>query len=259
LESRFAHCFCFSFSVCFILKSQSPFTAAMSDSEVSDSGISSTSEEGNRLKSLLSLCPRYVVVPPNPPDGIAFALTGDAQKWDHLTYLHSGISNCKPGIWKAEMKVIEGAELGNCDREACLRWVAGLDEETELDFSISLNEWQAWDQMFKDRFDDSVAEWDEGLAWKHAGTYYDDGGLLNVLSTAYLTHEAAAKVLEGRGAGEEDINEGEWGGYLEHITLNDNPASMEDRIRNIGFTFGGLHCKLHLSHWRCRLLTFRYC
>ncbi|KAL7918433.1 hypothetical protein ACQKWADRAFT_323777 [Trichoderma austrokoningii] len=208
---------------------------------MSGSEISSTSEEGNRLKGLLSLCPRYVVVPPNSPDGISFALTGNAQEWEHLTYLHMGISNCKPGVWKAEVQTVEGAEPGNCDQEACLRWVADLDEETELDFSISLDEWQAWDQMLKDRFDNSAAGWDEGLAWKHAGTYYDDGGLMNVLSMAYLTHEAAAMVMEGKGAGEEAIDEDEWGYYLESITLNDSPANTEDEIRNLGFTFGGLH------------------
>jgi hypothetical protein len=97
--------------------------------------------------------------------------------------------------------------------------------------------------MLKDRFDDSAAGWDEGLAWKHAGTYYDDGGLFNVLSMAYLTREAAAMVMEGRGAGEEDIDEDEWGGYLETISLNEHFGG-EDRVRNMGFTFGGLHCKL---------------
>ncbi|PTB44806.1 hypothetical protein M441DRAFT_86126 [Trichoderma asperellum CBS 433.97] len=212
----------------------------MSDSE-DFSEISSTSEEGDRLRSLLSLCPRYVVVPPNPPDGIAFALTGNAQIWDHLTDLHSGISNCKPGIWKAEVKLVEGAEFGNCDTEACLRWVADLDEETELDFSISLDEWQGWDQMLKDRFDDSVVEWDEGIAWKHAGTYYDDGGLFNVISMAYLTREAAHMVIEGRDHEELEMDDDEYSGYLEHVTLNDSPIDEEDSLRNAGFTFGGLH------------------
>lgn len=217
----------------------------MSDSE-DFSEISSTSEEGDRLRSLLSLCPRYVVVPPNPPDGIAFALTGNAQIWDHLTDLHSGISNCKPGIWKAEVKLVEGAEFGNCDTEACLRWVADLDEETELDFSISLDEWQGWDQMLKDRFDDSVVEWDEGIAWKHAGTYYDDGGLFNVISMAYLTREAAHMVIEGRDHEELEMDDDEYSGYLEHVTLNDSPIDEEDSLRNAGFTFGGLHCKFQL-------------
>ncbi|KAL7928582.1 hypothetical protein V8C35DRAFT_317915 [Trichoderma chlorosporum] len=190
------------------------------------------SEEGDRLARLLSLCPRYVVVPANPPDGIAFALTGQCQEWDHVTYQHSGISNCKPGVWKAEVRTLPGAELGDADREACLRWVADLDESTELDFAVSLNEWQAWEQMFKDRFDDSV-QWGEGVTWKHGGTYYDDGGLFNVISTAYLTLEAAAKV-----DGDEYTEDDGYDGYLEMITLND---SLMDNERNSGFTFGGLH------------------
>ncbi|KAL7948132.1 hypothetical protein V8C42DRAFT_316780 [Trichoderma barbatum] len=192
-------------------------------------------EDGDRLAGLLSLCPRYVVVPANPPDGIAFTLTGHCSEWDQLTYQHSGISNCKPGVWRAEMREIPGAELGDADCEACLRWVAELDESTELDFAISLDEWQAWEQMFKDRFDDSV-EWDQGIAWKHGGTYYDDGGIFNVISTAYLTREAAAMVSE-----EEYGDDDGYNGYIEMITLNDNPMNEEDCKRNSGFTFGGLH------------------
>ncbi|KAK0763592.1 hypothetical protein N5P37_002969 [Trichoderma harzianum] len=192
-------------------------------------------DEGDRLSSLLSLCPRYVIVPANPPDGIAFAMTGNSQEWEHLTYQHSGISNCKPGIWKAEVRKVPGMELGNADFEACLRWVADLDENTELDFAISLDAWQAWEQMFKDQFDDSV-EWGEGVTWKHGGTYYDDGGLFNVISTAYLTTDAAAAITEG-----EYTEDDGYDGYLEMITLNDNPINAEDRIRNYGFTLGGLH------------------
>ncbi|UKZ74496.1 hypothetical protein TrVFT333_002166 [Trichoderma virens FT-333] len=206
----------------------------MSDAEEFDEDFAEF-EEGDRLASLLSLCPRYVVVPANPPDGIAFAMTGQCQEWEHLTYQHSGISNCKPGIWKAEVRNIPGAELGNADMEACLRWVADLDENAELDFAVSLDEWQAWEQMFKDQFDDSVG-WDDGVAWKHGGTYYDDGGIFNVISTTYLTSEAAAVVTEG-----EFTEDDGYDGYLEMITLNDNPMNAEDRMRNYGFTFGGLH------------------
>ncbi|KAL7786969.1 hypothetical protein V8C37DRAFT_391360 [Trichoderma ceciliae] len=197
-------------------------------------------EEGDRLSSLLSLCPRYVVVPHNPPGGISFVMTGDSQEWHDLTYLHSGISNCKPGIWKAEVKAIPGAALGNADREACLRWVADLNDSTELDFSISIHEWQGWEQMFKDQFDDSV-EWDESIAWKHAGTYYDDGGIFNVISTAYLTREAAVMISEGGNPEEDDIDEDEYAGFLDTITLNDNPINGADRVRNQGFTLGGVH------------------
>ncbi|QYS92898.1 hypothetical protein H0G86_000289 [Trichoderma simmonsii] len=188
-------------------------------------------DEGDRLSSLLSLCPRYVIVPANPPDGIAFALTGHCQEWEHLTYQHEGISNCKPGIWKAEVRKVPGMKLGDADLEACLRWVADLDENTELDFAISLDAWQAWEQMFKDQFDDFV-QWGEGVTWKHGGTYYDDGGLFNVISTAYLTADAAATITGGKYT--------DWGydGYLEIITLNDNEGND---IRNYGFNWGGLH------------------
>lgn len=188
-------------------------------------------EEGDRLARLLSQCPRYIVVPPNPPDGIAFAMTGDCQDWDQLTYWHSGIYNCKPGVWKAEIKTIPGAQHGDADYEACLRWVADTDEDTELDFGASLDTWRVWERLFKDRFDESV-EWDDGITWKHGGTYYDDGGIFNVISTAYLTREAAAKVLG------DDYNEDEYDGYLEMVTLNDNPINED-----YGFTLGGLHCR----------------
>lgn len=203
----------------------------------------SNGEEGDRLSSLLSLCPRYIAVPPNPPDGISFFLTGQAQEWDHLTYQHSGIQNCKPGIWKAEVKLVPGANLGDADREAVLRWVADWNDSTELDFSSSLNEWQAWEQMFKDRFDESV-EWDEGIAWKHAGTYYDDGGLFNVISAAYFTREAAAMIEKGGDVeAYDDDDDDEYAGFLEMVTLNDSELDQEDLLRNEGFTLGGLHCK----------------
>ncbi|KAK4070995.1 uncharacterized protein Triagg1_6362 [Trichoderma aggressivum f. europaeum] len=200
-----------------------------------DSEEFSEFDEGDRLSSLLSLCPRYVIVPANPPDGIAFAMTGHGQEWEHLTYQHSGISNCKPGIWKAEVRNVPGSELGNADFEACLRWVADLDDNTQLDFAVSLDAWQAWEQMFKDQFDDSV-NWGEGVTWKHGGSYYDDGGLFNVISTAYLTTDAAATITGG-----EYTEDDGYEGYLEMVTLNDNPINAEDRIRNYGFTLGGLH------------------
>ncbi|KAL6900027.1 hypothetical protein GGI43DRAFT_384205 [Trichoderma evansii] len=130
--------------------------------------------DGSRLKGLLSICPRYIIVPPNPPGGIAFCLAGNIQDWEHMFEWHDGISNCKPGIWKAEVKAIEGAERGFNDREACLRWVAELNDETELDFTITPDEWQAWEQMFKDKFNDAV-EWDEGITWKFAGTFDNKG------------------------------------------------------------------------------------
>ncbi|RFU81153.1 hypothetical protein TARUN_1062 [Trichoderma arundinaceum] len=207
---------------------------------MSDNEILAQFPEGDRLSGLMSLCPRYIVVSPNPPDGISFAMTGQSQDWDQLTYWHSGIQNCKPGIWKAEMKVIPGAEVGNANQEACLRWVEDLNDGNKLDFGISLDEWQAWEQGFKDRFDESV-KWDEGVAWKHAGTYYDDGGIFAVLSTAYLTREAAHLIEQGSDPEEEEIDDDEYAGYLETITLNDNPISQADMIRNEGFTLGGLH------------------
>lgn len=207
--------------------------------------------EGSRLESLLSLCPRYVVVPPNPPDGIAFCLAGNIQDWEHMFELHDGISNCKPGIWKAEVKYIEGAERGDCDREGCLRWVADLNDETELDFTIAPDEWQAWEQMFKDKFDDAV-KWDEDIAWTHAGTYFNDGGTFNIISTAYLTREAAVMIQEGDNL--EEMDDDEWGCYLETIANNEEPINEEDMVRNEDFTLGGFHCKFQLVNWQTYIL-----
>jgi hypothetical protein len=49
-------------------------------------------------------------------------------------------------------------------------------------------------------------------------------------------------IREGGNAEEEEIDDDEYGGYLETITLSEHWGSV-DEIPNEGFTLGGLHCK----------------
>jgi hypothetical protein len=198
----------------------------------------------DRLFDLLRLCPRHIIVPASPPEGIAFAMVGGLQSFDDLTHWHSGITNCKPGIWRAEAKVIHGAEPGTVDREACLRWVGELDESTGLDFGARLEEWEAWERKmenFKDK--NEAGKWDEDVVWKSAKSFFDDGGVFTIVSTEYLTRRSAAAVLLGGDVGEEGIDDEQWSGYIETVALNELP----DQLYPIwDFAFGGLNCESQL-------------
>lgn len=202
------------------------------------------SEEGDRLENLMNLSPRYVIVPLIPRMELLFFLAGSAYSWNSLTRQHSGISNCKPGIWKVEVKTIPGAGINDCPMEACIRWVADLDEDTKLDFTMTSNEWKAREQMLTDRFDNSIVEWEEGVVWKHVGSYYHYGGLLNVISSAYFTPEAVQMIMEGCDHEEWDDGSEDYEFYLARTTSMDvHLIPTENSDRNEGFTFGGLHCK----------------
>ncbi|KAK5999169.1 hypothetical protein PT974_01559 [Cladobotryum mycophilum] len=195
----------------------------------------------DNLSELLTICPRYIIVPPNPPEGINFALCGQLQSFDDLTDLHNGISNCKPGIWKAEHKNIPGVDFPDPTSEACLRWVGELDESTDVDFGTSLEEWKSWDQKLKARFDAAteVRKLEQDLTWKLDGTYFNDGGVFATVSTAYLTREAAEAILGD--SLDDEFDDDEYVGFLERTTLNDAASDPEEIERNSGFTLGGLH------------------
>lgn len=101
---------------------------------------------------------------------------------------------------------------------------------------MTSNEWKDREQMFKDRFDDSIVEWEEGIVWKHAGSYYDDGGVLNVLSSAYFTPEAVQMIMEG-------CNHEEWDDGSEDYEFYLDSATSSIFWNRDEFTIGGLHRK----------------
>jgi hypothetical protein len=205
----------------------------------------------DRLYDLIRLCPRHIIVRASPPESVAFAIVGELESFDQLTKWHSGIMNCKPGIWRAEAKVIPDADAVpgvDVDLEACLRWVGELDESTELDLGAPLEEWEAWERkMEKFGGKNETGNWDEDVVWKKSARhYYNYMGSYNIISTEYLTRKSAAAVLLGGDAGEEEIDDGQWSCYMGIIAENELP----DRMYPISATaVGGLHCesRLHLS------------
>ncbi len=207
--------------------------------------------EDDRFNAILRLSPRYVIVRASSPDGVCFRLAGHTNELEQLGQLHSGIANCKPGIWKALAKPTPD-ELQKLDVcwEVCLRWVGELEPDTELDFAAGLEQWKDWDRKMQEKFGD-VGGLGDNLVWKSDGAYYDDGGLCNVISSDYLTESAAKDIMKGRkmedGGDADDENdededeETEMGYYLEKITLNED--SLGDWLDNDTFALGGLNCE----------------
>ncbi len=176
---------------------------------------------------------------------------------------HSGIENCKPGIWKAIAKETpEELKSSGIILEGCLQWVADLDETTNLDLASSVKTWKEWDLKLREKFgEDGVAEpLSKAMVWKEAESYFDDGGLFNVLSAEYVTEKGFRKLVYGQKGGdrgddedeededeeeeEEEEDDEDLGGYLEPVTLKDWDYDAE----NGAFTLGGFHCESnHLS------------
>ncbi|KAH8883399.1 hypothetical protein GQ53DRAFT_847039 [Thozetella sp. PMI_491] len=197
-----------------------------------------------RFDTLLRLAPRYVIVRNLPPGDIGFKLMGHVSEPDQIDYWHTGIPNCKPGIWKAMAKDTP-AELQKdliC-WEVCLRWVGELTPDTELDFAGGLDEWEDWNRRMQEKFGDGDGE-NAGLVWMSGGGYFDDGGICNVISTSYLTEKAATEIIHGQEKDKEEEGEGaeeedEFGFYLEAMTQGED-SSGEDLGLDT-FCLGGLH------------------
>ena len=180
------------------------------------------------------------------------------------TIRHSGIENCKPGIWKAIAKETpDELKSSGIILECCLQWVADLDETTSLDLASSVKTWKEWDQKLREKFgEDGVAEpLSKAIVWKEAESYFDDGGLCNVLAAEYVTKKGLRKLVYGRKGGdngdgedgdddeeeeeeeaeeEEEEDDETLGEYLEPVTLKDWDI---DPAENDAFTLGGFHCE----------------
>ena len=186
------------------------------------------------------------------------------------TIRHSGIENCKPGIWKAIAKETpDELKSSGIILECCLQWVADLDETTSLDLASSVKTWKEWDQKLREKFgEDGVAEpLSKAIVWKEAESYFDDGGLCNVITAEYVTEKGFRKLVHGGKGGdsedeedeedddeeeeeEEEEDDEDLGSYLEPITLKDWELDVAE---NDVFTLGGLHCESN-HHPSCFLL-----
>ena len=147
----------------------------------------------------------------------------------------SGIPNCKPGIWTS---TIHDDSRDDGMIEFILRWVA----PGSIDLDQSVEDWEKYEQETRKIDADAWEEWmkkngweaaenQQGVKWRKDGSYYDDGGLCNIISTEYLTTEAYEKILAGEKGG--------YGYYVETLTL----SGMDGEPQNSGFCIGGVSCR----------------
>lgn len=114
--------------------------------------------------------------------------------------------------------------------ECILRWV----EPGTIDLCKPVEEWEKYERETREK--DAAVKASgivpKGTKWRKAGSYYDDGGVCSVISTEYLSLDAAKKIF-----GDDDV---EYGYYTETLTLNgwEMGAGVNDR-----FTIGGMNCK----------------
>jgi len=118
--------------------------------------------------------------------------------------------------------------------ECILRWV----EAGTIDISQPVKDWEAYEKETREK--DLEVKMSEivpkGTKWRKAGSYYDDGGVCSVISTEYLTKDAAKKIMFGAEGEEEEID---FGFYTETLTLNGWEMSAGANER---FTIGGMNC-----------------
>lgn len=194
-------------------------------------------EEKSRFDRLISLTPRRFHISENPPFGVGLVFCGHVNANDDSGVLffrnRAGIPNCKPGIWTSIILPVPGDEGM---MECILHWV----ESGAIDLGQSVEEWEGYERETRKLDAESWEEWrkkndwdkerKEGVNWRNDGTYYDDGGLCNVISTEYLTREACEKMM---------AEDGEYDFYLETLTL----SVMDGEPQNSGFCIGGMSCK----------------
>lgn len=145
-----------------------------------------------------------------------------------------GIKNCKSGIWTSMIRGV-GEPEDDFSIECILRWV----EPGIIDMAQSVEKWEKYEKETREK--DLEIKMSEivpkGTKWRRAGSYYDDGGVCSVISTEYLTMDAAKKIMFGT---EEDEEEVDFGFYTETLTLNGWEMGAGENER---FTIGGMNCK----------------
>lgn len=192
-----------------------------------------------RFDEIMKISPRRFHISASPPYGVGIVfcnhINNNEESEFQLTSQRGGIRKCKPGIWRSVAK--EFGHDGQAPHdgpfmECYVHWVA----DGTIDMTQAVKEWEKYD--VENREKDAAIDIDkilpDGVEWVKAGSYYDDGGVCSILSTEYLTMDAAKKVMF---AGDED-KEVKYGYYLETITLNHCDGLPE----NSNFTLGGMNC-----------------
>jgi hypothetical protein len=198
----------------------------------------------DRLDRIFKLTPRRFHISDNPPFGVGLVLcgqvNGDAEDSEQFFLQHGGIPNCKPGIWTSMRRRVPNPFKDDTHTEygveCILRWV----EPGTIDISQPVEEWEAYEKATRDA-DAQVRPSQfvpQGTSWRRTGKYFDDGGVCTVVSTEYLTAEAAEKMNSGE---DEDFS---YDGYIEQLSLHGVDGGDAD---NQGFTIGGMNCALALG------------
>ncbi|KAG0651857.1 hypothetical protein D0Z07_0803 [Hyphodiscus hymeniophilus] len=199
-------------------------------------------ETPTRFDRLIALTPRRFHISSEPPFGVGLVLCGhvnaDDDDGSQFFMEHNGIRNCKPGIWTS-LAVFSQDEGGEEMTECVLRWV----EDGSIDLAQDVKQWEEYEgrtrkldaESFKS-VEGMVGKDGKVLEWKRKGTYYDDGGVCNVVSTEYLTRAAFEKIVDAEQRA--DLEEG-YGFYVETLTLSafDGPPGNE-RFCIGGMSFG---------------------
>lgn len=190
-------------------------------------------EHEDRLDTLLRIAPRRFHISENPPFGVGLVLCGHVNEdedveGEQFFRQHNGIQNCKPGIW-ASVERDTGRSVESCPVEYILYWV----EPGTIDISQPVADWKAYEDTTRQLDERNVEDTLKHLYWKPHDTYYDDGGMCCIISTEYLTLDAAKRVQLGSVNAEGEID---FGSYLESLTLNCEENSV--------FTLGGINGKI---------------
>lgn len=196
-------------------------------------------EQTTRFDRLLALMPRRFHISTNPPFGVGLVLCGqvndndDDEDGSQFQAQRDGIANCKPGIWTSMTREVpkDNPDALDGGLECILRWV----EPGTIDISQSVEKWEAYEKRTRGidvevKLSQIVPK---GTKWRRAGGYFSDDGLCNIISTEYLTHEAAKAIQFGP---EDEVDE-EFGGYYDQITLQGLEPTLD---ANQHFTIGGM-------------------
>jgi hypothetical protein len=209
-------------------------------------------KRGDRFTRIMALTPRRFHISATPPfaepydDSLVLCGNVNEGKEDGSVFgnQRSGIKNCKPGIWTSRILPVskafrmESYQPEDGEFEVLIYWVS----EGEIDMSQSVEEWETYEE--RTRQSDAAVElttlFPKDTKWKRAGSYYDDGGVCSIITTDFLTRDAAGKIM-GLDVDDEEFN---LGFYFETLTLNGWEASTDGK--NAGFTLGGMNCEFEL-------------
>lgn len=212
----------------------------------------------DRFKEIQNLGPVRFYVSPEQPFGGGLALLGNentdsAEEMVSTSSNFDVIPNCKPGIWTSRVRKIEPQKEGYPDTECIVYWVA----DGAIDLAQPVSEWKKYEEETRDK--DAAVKLSQivpkGTKWRRAGSYYDDGGNCNIISTEYLREETARNIMFGdkkweigedeqdeEDDGESEDEELDYGYYIESLTLgySDNETLIANG-HNEYATLGGMN------------------